>query len=1129
MSEGEEIPDQAARIAAATTFDRNVVVIAGAGTGKTTLLVNRLLHLIMRRADPLTLPQIVALTFTNKAATEMKVRLRERLRALVASEGHENSASGSATVSLYDLRIRYGWTTDEIVSRAETALQDIERAQIGTLHSFAAHLLRLYPIEAGISPNFHTDEDGSRFDEHFSHEWDVWLDRELGTGGENHQIWRDLLNLFGLDCLRALAYNLHGDLIDLEGLASQVGETTLSPILHEWFACRKARAEDVLAQHAGPKRRKIELVLVAIVGLYERLCRHGMNGLLDVPLETRELLAKDLGDAPDGWTDTEVAEVEGLQRIAQRLLKVDHGVFHRLLTLLSPFVETVRQSFLKSGWLTFDGLIGKARALLRDHPPIREQLKRDYRALLVDEFQDTDPVQYEIVLYLAEQLGSQATSWRDAELEPGKLFIVGDPKQSIYAFRRADIEAFDHVVDRMERSGALRCELATNFRSHEQVLRVVNGFFNALLIGEPAIQPPNVPLTAQPNRSNRFRNPGVELRLVTPEHEDDELNSAATMRVEAEQIALLIKQWLQPAEAESSSPGAVDALRPGHIALLFRKLTQAEHYLEALRRHDIAYIIDGEKHFYRRQEVIDLVNVLRCVDSPHDRIALVGLLRSAVGGLPDPALVALQELHALDYRRVDRLTAWASPHAEPLRRLYGALSQLHQEAPRRPLPEAVDLVFQRLPVLELAAASLHAEQAVANLFKVRQMAADLADRPTLTLTAFVDMLSARVTEQPEEAESALAEDTLDAVRVLTIHKAKGLEFPMVILAGLHHGDGPGRSSQRPLIWQDWSTGIQGLDLGDYCSLGAVLVAEKARRREEAERSRLLYVGMTRARESLVLSGAVCRRRARGALLELLEQATGGEVGRPGQSDLSIGQVGLTQTILRAADRPPSRLPMQSALLEAGLTLDTLSSQWSQRDERWSAHTAVPLGVSPTTFHAASAQKEFDPSLVPRAGLAQAVGTMAHRLLQYWDFNQDVAGQLALIHRLPLNSEAESNQAKQEAILEEVGNILRAFVQSPVYERLRQATVIAREVPFLMPWGDKRQVMEGVIDLLYRYDDELWIADYKTDMITPDQITERVAKYRQQAQVYRMAVEQSLGTSIAGFEFIFLRHGMAVKG
>ena len=1126
VTEPASIPDQAAREAAATTFDRNVVVIAGAGTGKTTLLVNRLIYLLMRRTDPLDLLRIVALTFTNKAAAEMKLRLRERLRSLVNAEGRDNSVVGGGTVSIADLRLRYGWTTDEIVARADAALRDVEKAQIGTLHSFAAHLLRLYPIEAGVTPTFQTDEDGSRFEEHFTAEWELWLDRELGAAGSDHRRWRELLDTFGLDELRELAYRLHSDLIDLNGLAQQVAETGLNPELRDWFSSRKALAENLLARYERPKRRKIELMLAAVAELFALLLADGINGLRALSRETQELLAKDLGAAPTGWQEDDHAEVESLQRIATRLLKVDHALLQNLLAVLSPFVQSVRTSFLDSGWLTFDGLVGKARTLLRDHPAIREQLKRDYRALLVDEFQDTDPVQYEIVLYLAERLNTQAGSWRETELESGKLFIVGDPKQSIYAFRRADIEAFDHVVDRLERSGALRCELATNFRSHAQVLDLVNGVFNRLLVAQPSIQPPNVPLTVQPNRSSQFRNPGVELRLVASEDED-ELDSAAATRVEAEQIAHLVSGLLRPAGDAGASRGTESGLRPGHVALLFRKLTQAEPYLEALRRHDISYIIDGEKHFYRRQEVIDLVNMLRCVGNPHDRVALVGLLRSAVGGLPDSALAELQERESLDYRETDRLTDWSSPHAEPLRRLYGVLARLHELAPRCPLPQVLDLIFTHLPVLELAAASLHGEQAVANLLKVRQMAADLADRPNLTLTGFVALMLDRLTEQPEEAESALSEDTLDAVRVFTIHKAKGLEFPLVILAGLHHGDGAGRGPARPIIWHDWSTGVQGLDLGDRCSLGAVLVAEKARTREQAERRRLFYVGMTRARERLVLSGALPRRRVRGALLELLEQAAGVELGLTDQQDISVGGVGLRQTILQGDDRPPARQRERPMVLEGVVTDRAFSDRWMQRDQKWQAQRTESLQVSPSDFLQKPAPAvEREAGQVRLVTRGKTLGTMVHRLLQYWDFTADVDAQVALIDHISLALD-ERDTATHDVVIGEVRDLLRTFAQSPAYERLRRATVIGREVPFLIPWNGGRQIMEGAIDLLYRIDGEIWIADYKTDMIPADQVAARVELYREQARLYRMAVEQALGESVAGFEFIFLRQGMTV--
>ena len=1126
MTESTQIPDQAAREAAATTFDRNVVVIAGAGTGKTTLLVNRLLYLLMRRTDPLDLSRIVALTFTNKAATEMKLRLRERLRGLIEAGCRDASPPQSGTVSIDDLRLRYGWTTDDIVARATAAWRDLEKAQIGTLHSFAAHLLRLYPIEAGVTPTFQTDEDGSRFDEHFSAEWARWLEVELGNDGQDHDRWRQLLTSWSLDDIRGLAYSLHSDLIDLEGLRQQMGEERLSPGVYAWFLARQERAEQLLARYDSPKRRKIELMLAAMAALFETLLTGGLGALKTFPDESRELLAKELGRAPTGWSDVDAADVESLQRIAKRLLKVDQAALSTLLDVLAPFVRSVRRSFVDSGWLTFDGLVGKARTLLREHPTIREQLKREYRALLVDEFQDTDPVQYEIVLYLAERQGRHSASWREIDLEAGKLFIVGDPKQSIYAFRRADIEAFDYVVDRMERDGALRCELATNFRSHAQVLEVVNGVFNTLLIAEPSIQPPNVPLVVQPNRSNQMRQSGVELQLVVSE-EDDDVDSSSATRMEAEQIGRTLSRVLGGSDEAGGATGANMSLRPGHVALLFRKLTQSEPYLEALRRHGIRYVIDGEKHFYRRQEVIDLVNLLRSIGNPYDGIALASVLRSSLGGLPDSALVQLKELRALDYRDTERILTWKSPHADPIRRLYGVLTRLHERASRVPLPQVLDLIFQELPLLELAAASLHGEQAMANLLKVRLMAAALADRPALTLHGFIDLMCARLREQPDEAESALSEDTLDAVRVLTIHKAKGLEFPLVILAGLHHGDGAGRGRSGPLIWHDWSTGIQGLDFGECSSVGAVVVAEKARAREQAERRRLFYVGMTRARERLVLSGALSKRPVRGALLELLEEAAGTELDGQERAVISLAGVELPHTILKGSGRVPSNERTRPAILQEEVVETEVSRRWEERDRIWRAYRSEAPIVSPSDFVRKPLQLSTANARTVKPGLAgKTLGTMVHRLLQHWDFAAEVEPQLAAMNVTALAPNGQDDQV-QQSVMEEIGQIVRSFAQSAPYDRLRRATVIGREVPFLMPWNEGRQILEGVIDLLYRLDGKLWIADYKTDRVPPDQIAARAEAYCEQARLYREAVARSLGEPVAGFEFIFLRQGVSI--
>ncbi|MGH7255161.1 MAG: UvrD-helicase domain-containing protein, partial [Nitrospirales bacterium] len=629
------IPDAGDRRLAETTFDRNVVVVAGAGTGKTTLLVNRLIHTLMREPSPVEITRLVALTFTNKAATEMKGRLRDRLLLLQDATGEAGDTTGLGAELLAELRARYGLSADKIGERARAVLHDLEKAQIGTLHSFAAHILRLYPIESGVDPDFRED-DGLRFEEHFTTQWDVWLDAELGRSGHNHARWRRVLAKIGLGSIRDLAQALTSELINLEDLLRHLDDPHVPAGLRTWFQDKRERAAALLAPHDRPKRRSVEKILAAAQDLFAILAEPGSGGDGRIRLDAaiREDLARKLGSPPAGWADDEFAEAGAIARLARQSVDVDHGFLGEVLALVVPFVAGVRTAFLQEGWMTFDGLLARARLLLRDHPGVRERLKHEYQALLVDEFQDTDPVQYEIILYLAERAGRGERSWQGLDLAPGKLFIVGDPKQSIYAFRRADIEAFERVVAKIQESGGVQFTLTANFRSHPAVLSVVNPVFDRLLRPVAHVQPRNVPLVPLPDRRGGAATPGVELHLVSSADEEA-FDAATATRCEAERLARWIKEDLLGRETLTDADGQTMPLRPGHIALLFRKLTIAQEYLDALRRNNVPYVTDGEKHFYRRQEVVDLINVLRVVDNPHDTIALVGVLRSPLGGLAD--------------------------------------------------------------------------------------------------------------------------------------------------------------------------------------------------------------------------------------------------------------------------------------------------------------------------------------------------------------------------------------------------------------------------------------------------------------------------------------------------------------
>jgi ATP-dependent helicase/nuclease subunit A len=1114
MSDVLTLADSQDRLLAETTWDRNVVVVAGAGTGKTTILVNRILNLLLREPNPLAITEIVALTFTNKAATEMKQRLRTQLLRL--------TEQADDMIAIF--RTRYHLSAEQVGERARTALEQMEKAQIGTLHSFAAHLLRLHPLESEIDPLFQED-DGSRFKELFHSRWDRWLDDELGAAGPQHDRWRRVLAGTTLDDLQQFTAALAGDFVDLDELERQCRSLSLEGALRDWVAATHDRAATLLAAQDRPKRRKAEQMLAAAVQSLAVLLEQGPPGLAHVPQDDRVALEKDLGKAPAGWDAAAFQEAASIIGLAQQFLTVDQSYFQEVVTLVRPLLHQVRHGFLTSGWIAFDGLLARAKTLLRDHPAVRARIKQTYRAILVDEFQDTDPVQYEIILYLGERAGSHQTAWHDVDLEPGKLFIVGDPKQSIYAFRRADIEAFERVVEKIRAGGGGVYSLVTNFRSDGAVLDVVNNVFDRLFQPTEHVQPANERLAARPQRKPEVSVSGAQLHLVTPGEDDEEFDVQAATRAEAEALARWLKEELLPGTTVTDRDRREGPLQLGHIALIFRKLTQAQVYLDALRRYDIAYISDGEKHFYRRQEIIDLVNLLRAIDNPHDTIALVGILRSPLGGMTDRDLLAFQQREGLDYQQREWLSAWNHPQAGMVRRLYEHLAELHQLVPLRPVPDAIDLIFDRLPVLELAAASLHGEQAVANLRKIRELAEALADRPHLTLTGFVDLMMTRVSEQPDEAESALAEESLDAVRVLTIHKAKGLEFPVVILPGLHQGSKIPRKG--PSIHHDWSSRCYSLRIGSRSNLGGVLVDMKMAAREEAEQRRLLYVGMTRARDLLVLSGGQTTKPGHDTVLSLLGEAIADEGGPSTAEHICIGTSRLTRVITPATVAARRRRQEPLSTMAPQPALGPILIRRHARQLEWEERRTTPRRLTPSSLAGGRPEAVLPRAATGRdADLARLVGVCAHAVLERWDFSKPRAEICTVIEQACRRYVAQDNPQLMDIVTEDLTMLFENFLSSEPYKRLQRATVLGREAPFVMPLGEG-QMMEGVIDLIYRLDDRIWIADYKTDDVAAENVQTRADRYRSQADSYSRAVASALGLPSLSFQFVFLRPGIAI--
>jgi len=1129
-----ELPDAFDRARAILTFERNLVVTAGAGTGKTTLLVDRLVHLLLRNPDPLPITEIVALTFTNKAANEMKQRLRERLQSYLdielQAEPHD-AAEAKAQREIEALLRLYQLSKDDFDGRLHDGLRDLERAELGTIHSFAATLLRLYPLEAGVDPQFRED-DGSHFERMFDEQWNLWLDQELLRESRHAADWLRVLKELNLEPIKQLAKSLCSETVDLAGGAEAADSNQARAILRSWLQALRDGAAALIAAHPEDRvNEKLLRAAQAIVGGY--LATGNLaKAALD---EEKQFLAEHSIDRNiRGWSQADADQAEKLVRAARGLCRTDPVVTTLLWQLLVPFVERFREIFVHEGFVSFDGLLIRARNLVRDHPRVREELKRRYRTILVDEFQDTDPVQYEILLYLAEQLDHSAGDWRSVKLAPGKVFVVGDPKQSIYAFRRADIEAYLEVIENIIKAqDGIECQLTTNFRSDAAILDVVNGFFQCLMKGQPGLQPPYVGILPDPQRSVRESAgahteilPKVSLRKILAA--DTEINAERARRLEAESLAAWLKDEVLDRATLVTAQGDRVRARPKDIAILFRKLTDIHDYLEPLRRYEIRYVVEGERHFYAAKEIIDTVNLLRAIDNPHDRLALVGVLRSPLGGLTDQNIYDLHCADLLDYRRAERLPGTGAPPA--LGELYQTLAKLHHDCRKLPVGEAVSEIFAALPLKPLAARYYHGEQAVANIEKLRQQAALIGrEDAAMTFTQTIRQLQHRVLEVREEGESVLAEESADAVSIMSIHKAKGLEFPIVVLAGCHAGvDGWQRRGAEALF--DWSTGLTGISVRPFTDLPGLYIAEKNRLRAEEEQKRLFYVAMTRAREHLVISAGPTAKRSGGNFISMLDEVVNGAIGSSGESAvLAIGQGKLHIEVVKAKLAAPGQRRSSNPLRETNRDWRPYVDLWRRRRQRYEAALAVPGFLTPTLLRRQQEpipEAELIERRSRRAAPALLIGELAHRFLEYWHFETQPD---TFRDRLDVFLEDWLPREFQKVaahIRRELSVILDRFLNSSVYTELASARILAREAPLLMPWGDA--VMEGVIDLIYEHNGLLYVADYKTDSVERGDLRAVAERYRPQAEIYSQAARQSLKREVAAFKLIFLRLGETVE-
>ena len=946
-------------------LDTSFFLEAGAGSGKTSVIVARVVNLVRNGCS---LDEIVAITFTEKAAGE----LRERIRAELATAGlHE-------------------------------ALRDVDAAQIQTIHAFAANILRERSLDAGLDPNFNV-LDQLQADLRFAQSWRSWL---WSNDAPQEPLQR--------------AFDLGLELRDLQLAAEQL-----------------ARNRDL----TGPSSDDLPSE--------------------EIPEDQRE-------------RDTALAG---------------------LTAALREFIEQDANQRRIDGLLTYDDLLLEARNLLVRSKQAREDLRSRLRTILVDEFQDTDPLQAQIALLLAADRDTD--DWSQVAPGPGRLVLAGDPKQSIYRFRRADIDIYEQVRDIFlaapETSAIAR--LTVNFRARPQLCDWHNAVLPGVIKSDQDFPRAQARWEAtMPYRTDR----GHGVAVIPSNRQYDRAPEARS--AEATLIANLITHMRQDDATLGHIPTSAGSRIPEFrdIAVLVRTRTGADLYTTALDRAGIPYHFDSGQGFYQKPEIRAIAHLLQALDDPTDEVAALAALKSPLVAASDTELL---ELRAAFGAQPIRLDADLLPEAYEgrLRAPIEFLGALRDDLNRFGLPELIDHVIRASGLLLAQAVGVrHSQmrQRQANLRMLVQRAAHFADNNDDSLRPFVRWLSQRGVRNLPESESPTTEADDDAVRFLTIHQAKGLEFPIVIVPKLQ--DQPASGNQfivdRPNQRVEFKLGD---DRTPFRTPGYAVAERTDRAYADAEARRMLYVAATRARDWLILpsfpADSISRR---DSFHTYLDDAAPHWLARDADPNtLVVGP--------RTFDAAPSPTP----------TLHTPPHQelrplWQERH-----HEAISGGsrsieaVTPTSLNphtpAENAdvgvdQSERDDSNINPLDFGKAV----HEALETADFT---------------NHEITRRRAKRichkfHVPVEQVLQHIERALNSELIQRASMSDVIHRELPLatIQTTEETTVITEGVADLVFREGEQWILVDYKSDSdIPPD----RLATYNAQLHQY-ISMLNAAGIEIA---------------
>jgi ATP-dependent exoDNAse (exonuclease V) beta subunit len=1096
----------------ADSLDRSWVVEASAGTGKTTALVGRIVEVI---AAGTPVESIVAVTFTHAAAGNMKLRVRHELEQRRAGE--------------LDLVVRL---------RLAEAARQLDRAFIGTIHAFCAQLLRRRPVEAGVDPVFQelAQPDALRV---FARVFQRWIEQRLASPSPAlvralaRLAWREERDgAEPLDALRQAAWSL-AEWRDFNAPWDKRGfdrDVRLESVI------QKAEGTLELCNRCSRQRDPLHEGLRPLDEFLKRVERARAAGRFDGNVVENEVLRlpRDLrwlkhghGKYGDGVSrEGVVASWEELKAAIEEFgLHADADLAAHLRDELWEVVGLYQQQKRLAGQLDFMDLLLYARDLLQ-HDGARAQLQHDYQRIFVDEFQDTDPLQAEILFLLAAADPAER-DWRKATPAAGKLYLVGDPKQSIYRFRRADAHLFRRICRDLTDAGVASLKMPKSTRSTRTIQAFVNAAFARAI-------PDYLPLEG--GVEDPPRQPGVVALPMPEPYGTRNLSNVRIEQCSPNAVAAFI-QWLCAEsgwKVRDPSRGAWVAVKPEHVCILFRRFTNfgtdlTQEYVRALEARGIAHLLVGSKSFHRREEVGTLRTALRAIEWPGDELSVFAVLRGSLYAVLDDTLLKFRNAHGR-FHPMRELPDDLAPEFLPIRDAFAVLRELHRRRNYRPIADTIHELLEATRAHAGFAFRKGGERVLANVFRLTDVARGFeASGAATSFRAFVEYLESEY-ESGDTGEAPVLEQEGGGVKLMTVHKAKGLEFPVVILADLtakltgpqggdRYSDPERHLCAQRLLW---------------CAPWELLdAAEAEARADEEEALRVAYVAATRARDLLVVA-AIGEEDRQGGWLSPLHEALypPAERWRISANAPGCPKFGSATVLNRPPDQPeevsvkpglhypktgdhtvvwfdPAVLALKVAKAEGVENEQVLSGTNDQaveglrRYQAWKdtraqrlERGAVPryrVATAETSGTAAEAEQiSVETVTLPLAAgrpTGRKFGRVVHDILQH-AVSPDEVNNLADVWGRRHAASDQERVAAAEASRQALDYVARAMPAGA--ERHRELPVMVRL--------EDGTLVDGRIDLAWLSENTWTVVDYKTDR--------REKRNVSQVQLYALALERA---------------------